>query len=108
MTHAVVLNPATRIVMNLLSYSAEYEDKSVDAPKDDSDDEYEKKDKRKLSDVLKDCKKKWVQHPDAGKLADEVLKGLEGAKVLLRMGDSDKLCCGKIWCKSNDIHKDLT
>ena len=43
MTRAVVLNPATRIVMNLPSYSAKYEDKSVDAPKDDSDDEYEKK-----------------------------------------------------------------
>ena len=68
-SRSVMVNPATSIVMALPLYKAKYEDKAVDAPKDESDDEYEKKDKRKLSDVLRDCKANWVENKAAQKLA---------------------------------------
>lgn len=92
---AHTINPATKMVVNHPKYEAKYEADNVAAAKDDSDDEYERKDRRSLSDVLRDCKKNWITNTERQKLAKQVLVNLKPAKKLLRKGDSDKLMSGK-------------
>ena len=61
------------------------------ANNEDSDDEYVAKDTRSKSEVLKDCKLKFVNCSEAQKLAKLIVKELTVVIVLMRMCDSDKL-----------------
>lgn len=90
---AVVVNPATKIVMNLPSYSSKYEERAAEQPADDSEDEFVRKDKRKLTEVLRDCKENWVLDKTSQKLASIILNELAPVKVLL-----PPLCSVLLFC----------
>ena len=76
---------------------------------EDSDDEHGAKDNRSKSEVLKDCKIKFVNCAEAQKLAKLIVKESTVVLVLMRMTlcDSDKLCAGKVWIHAHSAHESL-
>ena len=77
------MNPVAKLVMSSPKYAEKYEDEDV-ANNEDSDDEYVATDKRSKSEVLLDCKDKFVNCAEAQRLAKMIVKELSVVVVLQR------------------------
>ena len=79
---ATLMNPVAKLVMSSPKYEEKYDEEDV-ANNEDSDDEYVAKDKTSKSEVLKDCKLKFVNCAEAQKLAKLIVKELTVVLVLM-------------------------
>ena len=71
------LLPALKVVVGSPPYEAKFEDSVVPDHKGDSDDEYEKKDRRTMNEILLESVSKTVIHPGFGQapeIRDKTLK----------------------------------
>ena len=91
------VNPATKVVMNLPRYEEKYEDANVGDRQDDSDDEFIRRDRRSLTEVLAECKDDLIMDTEKQRLIKLVEEVLREAFLMMKAADGDKLIAGKVW-----------
>ena len=106
-TLALEVNPATNVTMADPAYLAKYEKQTEAGRADDSDDDYVRRDKRGLTEILLESKSELVTKKAALALLETVKDVLADAYALLRLADSDRLMAGKLWRKCWEVKEGL-
>ena len=75
--------------------------------KGDSDDEYEKKDRPTLSDILLECKTEWVMHSENRKQMQFLCDHLNHIFAFMRNCDAGRLMSWKVYHFSGKIEANL-
>ena len=101
---ALEVNQATNVTM---AYLAKYEENIEAGRVDDSDDDYVRRDRRGLTEILAESKSDLVANKAALALLEVVKDVLAPAYALLRLADSDRLMAGKLWRKCGDVRDKL-
>ena len=91
----------------LPSYKAKYESSEVADHQGDSDDEYEKKDKCTLSQVLAECKAEWIFNEDNRRLMDLLSTELEIGYAFIKKCDKDKRMGWEVCHRAAEINAAL-
>ena len=91
------LLPALKVVVGSPPYEAKYEDSVVPDHKGDSDDEYEKKDRRTMNEILLESKEDLIQDQEMVMFLDKLIECLMSTFQLLRLDDGSQICAGEIW-----------
>ena len=90
-------------VMIQPSYPEKYEEQVQAVHKGDSDDQYEKKDRCTLSDILLDCKVEWAMHSENRKPMQLLCDHLNQIFAFMRNCDADRLMSWKVYHFSGKI-----
>ena len=101
------LLPAYKRVCDSPAYTDKYESDDVLEHRGESDDEYEKKDKRSVSEVLLESKDKLLSDREKIKFQDDLIKCLLPAFELLRLCDGSQLMSGELWRESWKVQEHL-